>query len=173
MQRRNPVRCGLFVDAQNVASWPIRIDLARLKEVAPVLGQGQGVLETAVVVAALRPGENGKSSTYSFLVAARHLGYQVVSRWASYQEEGRWKGDVDALLGFWVAREVGRLGLHRVVLVTADGDYAPLMQILRHQGIETAVVGPKGATAADLLLATDSFHYAEDLDLSRDAEGTP
>ena len=49
-----------------------------------------------------------------------------------------------------------------VTLFAADGDFAPLIEILRDEGIRTEVVGPAGNTASDLRrLAYNYIDYNE------------
>jgi uncharacterized LabA/DUF88 family protein len=151
-------RVGLFVDAQNTGGWGLRPDLQRLREEAARLGSKPGTLEVAVVATAIRPAENGRCPAVSFLRRAKELGYRVEERWTVLREStGEIKADIDALLGFVLAEATLRHRLNRVVLVTCDSDFTPVVQRLGRQ-METVVVGPrKDLIPWELFIAA---HYA-------------
>lgn len=69
------------------------------------------------------------------------------------------KSIVDTALTFDICRAVFTEHFDVVVLVAGDLDYIPVVEGLDAVGVEVWVIGPDGATAEDLILATPHFCF--------------
>jgi len=69
---------------------------------------------------------------------------------------GRYRGNLDALIGYDIGRCSRSLGI--VIIVSGDGDFLPLVRRLRWQDKCVIVIGPDGdATNDDLKIEADRF----------------
>lgn len=60
-----------------------------------------------------------------------------------------------------------------MILVSNDSDYAPVLEQLRAQGVQTICIGPQGLMSPDLILHSDDFYYADDLKQRPAAQPSP
>ena len=91
----------------------------------------------------------------SFLEALRRSGFEVKTKQLAIREDGSAKGDwkveiaLDALLL--------EPKLDCVVIVSGDGDFAPLVQVLSVRGCRTEVVSFEQSTSNELMRGCDQF----------------
>jgi uncharacterized LabA/DUF88 family protein len=73
---------------------------------------------------------------YAGLYTARQAqGYQCVFKEVIYDGEGRAKGNCDADLVLMAARDYFERDVRRVILVSSDGDYTPLVRFWQEKGV--------------------------------------
>jgi uncharacterized LabA/DUF88 family protein len=153
----------VFVDQANVhgqeGAVGRRADLVRLTKYLAKGDEGRRLVD-AYVYAPL-PHENGDrvQRWHDFL---RHSGLQVVSKRAKKLPDGRVKADMD----MYMAMDALELGMtirpDVIVLVTGDGDMAPLALRLRRLGIRVEVASGTQALAAELKAASHGVVNLDD-----------
>ena len=159
------LRVGLFVDVANVYSSvkqvygpEVRTNYERLIKYA----QAQGHLSIAAAYCSL----GGNSNEYKFLMRLKFIGYsQVITRAVKQTPDGRMKANCDMEMAFAIGQAVLRHRLQKVILVTGDFDFHPIVEILEHQGVRVEVIGPDQCTAWELVVSAESFHYISELSL--------
>lgn len=159
------LRVGLFVDVANVYASvkqvygpETRANFERLIKYA----QARGHLSTAAAYCSF----SGNSSEYKFLMRLKFMGYsQVVTRPVKQTGDGRFKANCDMEMAFAIGQAVLRHRLQKVILVTGDFDFHPIVEILEHQGVRVDVIGPDQCTAWELVVSAESFHYLSELGL--------
>ncbi len=159
------LRVGLFVDVANVYSSvkqvygpETRANFERLFKHA----QAQGTLDIAAAYCSF----SGGNGEHRFLVRLKLMGYtQVVTRPVKQTGDGRMKANCDMEMAFAIGQAVLRHRLQKVILVTGDFDFHPIVEILTHQGVRVEVIGPDQCTAWELVVSAASFHHLSDLGL--------
>ena len=79
-------------------------------------------------------------------------GYELVFKDITYTSEGKVKGNCDADLVLRATRDVFELNPEAVVLVTSDGDYAPLIRFWKEKKIFCTIVSPSPVHKCSILL---------------------
>ena len=91
----------------------------------------------------------------SFLEALRRSGFEVKSKDLMPREDGAPRSDWKLEIGLDAVCLEPRLDC--AVLVTGDGDFVPLVQVLGARGCRTEVVSFEQCTSNDLMRACDQF----------------
>ena len=86
---------------------------------------------------------------YTFLQDA---GYALVFKEVIYDGDGKAKGNCDADLVLRAARDHYEQGVARVVLVSSDGDYTPLVKFWMEKGVPCTIVSPAAVEKCSVLL---------------------
>lgn len=167
-------RVGLFVDVQNiylsireVFGEGARLNFAKLIERAS--SQGEVVFSGAYT--SLGNLNNGE---HKFLIALKKLRYtDVVARPVKQLPNGELKGNADTEMAFCIGQAVIRHRLQKVILVTGDYDFYPVVERLQQQGIEVEVICPEQRTAWELIVAACRFHNVGELGLVDGTSGKP
>ena len=150
-------RVGLFIDASNINislrqtfGNDARLNYERLLATA----HEEGDVRTAATYYSL----NG-TGDQRFLVRLKHLGYEVRYRTVRASPNGNSKANADMEMAFSIAEAVYGRRLRKVLLVTGDFDFLPVVQRLVDRGVDVEVLGPEGCTAWELIVAASRFTY--------------
>lgn len=103
-----------------------------------------------------------------FFARLEAAGIEVITKVPKRFPDGTTKADMDMELGVDAMESAPHFG--RVLLVTADGDFVPLVAALRRSGCEVHLLSRRTCTARELLAAIgdECFH---DLDRALDSFG--
>jgi uncharacterized LabA/DUF88 family protein len=84
--------------------------------------------------------------------AMQNIGYTLVFKEVIYDGDGKAKGNCDADLVLQAARDYFEHGIASVVLVSSDGDYAPLIKFWLEKKVQCTVISPAPASKCSVLL---------------------
>jgi uncharacterized LabA/DUF88 family protein len=99
------------------------------------LGQKFGVTHAYIFI--------GMITEYTPLYAAlKKAGYELIFKEVTYKADGTPKGNCDADLVLKAARDHFEAGIAGAILVSSDGDYAPLIRFYQEKGIPTTIISP-------------------------------
>ena len=145
-------RIGVFVDVQNMfysAKYQYRskLDFSKLLEHA-VLGRD---LVRAIAYLIQTP----DIDQTNFITMLQGTGYEVRCKSLRVRADGTAKGDWD--LGIALDTITLAQKLDTIVLVTGDGDYVDLVNLLRSQGVRLEVLSFPYSTAEELKAAASEF----------------
>jgi|SRR3989338_4133100 len=79
-------------------------------------------------------------------------GYKLVFKDVVFDGDGRAKGNCDADLVVQAMRDYFERSVSSVVLVSSDGDYAPLVQFWIEKGVSYTVLSPASMNKCSILL---------------------
>jgi len=153
-------RVGVFVDVQNMyysarAMYESTVNFGRILEKA--VGDRKLIRAFAYVIKSEAPKEQG------FFEALERAGYEIRSKDIQVFGDGRKKGDWDVGIAVDAIKTADRLDA--VVLVTGDGDFAPLVIYLReNRGCRVEGMSFGRSTSAKLLEVLDN-HIDMDADV--------
>jgi uncharacterized LabA/DUF88 family protein len=156
-------RVGVFVDVQNMyysarAMYESTVNFGRILEKA--VGDRQLIRAFCYVIKSEAPKEQG------FFEALERAGFEIRSKDIQIFGDGRKKGDWDVGIAVDAIKTADRLDT--IVLVTGDGDFAPLVTYLReNRGCRIEGMSFGRSTSAKLLevldthidMDADSKHY--------------
>jgi uncharacterized LabA/DUF88 family protein len=150
-------RAAAFVDYHNTLHALRReghqIDLAALRD---YLGEGRHLVEAFLYIAT-HPLPERHGADLATLHRLRQHGFLVRSKMGQLLPNGRLKCDFDLEMALDVQEFAARTRPDIVVLVTGDGDFAPLVQRLRLQGIRVEVASTPGSVSASLRAMANDF----------------
>ena len=150
-------RVAVFIDYHNTLHALRRvgrqIDLVALRN---YLSEGRHVVETFLYVAT-HPTPDRQEADQATLHHLRQSGFLIRSRTGQVLPNGRLKCDFDLEMALDVQEFVARARPGIVVLVTGDGDFAPLAQRLRLQGIRVEVASVPGSISTALQAMANGF----------------
>ncbi|MFH1046695.1 MAG: NYN domain-containing protein [Patescibacteria group bacterium] len=84
--------------------------------------------------------------------ALQEAGFRLVYKEVVYGEGGMSKGNCDADLVLQVVRDYFEGQLKHAVLVSSDGDYAPLVRFLQDKNVPCTIVSPAVSAKCSVLL---------------------
>lgn len=156
-------RVGIFVDQSNVnASGGFNMDYTVLRDFALRGGSRAVHMNVYSSLDSVRlekdPALAGRVQGYHSAVKA--LGYNITVKMAKHFDEGDRvvvKSNVDMEIAVDVLEGAGRLD--RVVIITGDGDFAPLIKAARRLGVRVEVIAVDSCSA-DLREAADAVFNA-------------
>ena len=92
-------------------------------------------------------------------------GYKLVFKEVVYDGEGKAKGNCDADLVLYAARDYYENNIRSVVIVSSDGDYTPLVKFWLDKKVECTIVSPAPMKKCSILLKKTgaSIVYLEDV----------
>jgi uncharacterized LabA/DUF88 family protein len=82
----------------------------------------------------------------------------VKTGWLTGRGRRRRQKGVDIQIAVDMMHHAARANMHRAILFSGDGDFAPLVDALVDMGITTEVVADRRNTAAELVRAADNFN---------------
>ena len=148
-------RVGVFIDLQNIymcvirpTSEAIRVNYKALQDFL----RREGVQVKMVAFTRYDP---NNSDQVRFLDALAFMGYRVVAKPIKRMPDGSIKADMDIEMALEILSMAPHLD--EVVLVTGDGDFAPLVDTLSRMGKVVKVIGPDRFTSQDLIHSCDEF----------------
>ncbi len=150
-------RIAVFIDYHNTLHALRRvgqqIDLVALRD---YLAEGRHIVETFLYIAT-HPRPERQEADQTTLHRLRQHGFLVRSRMGQLLPNGRLKCDFDLEMALDVQEFAARVRPDIVVLVSGDGDFTPLAQRLRLQGIRIEVASVPGSISAALQASANGF----------------
>lgn len=155
------LRVGIFVDVQNIfyaaKQFNARLDFEKLLEVA--VGKRRLVRAIAYVVQSPEVDQSG------FISMLQQKGYEVKQKDLRLRSDGSAKGDWDMGMAIDIMDLVDRLDV--VALVTGDGDFVALVNLVKTIGPRVEVISFLHNTARDLVQSADLHIPVEEALLMR------
>lgn len=149
-------RVGIFVDVQNIfyasKQFHARLDFDKLLRVA--VGPRRLIRAIAYVV------QSPDVDQSSFISMLQQKGYEVRRKDLRQRSDGSAKGDWDMGMAIDIMRFVNTLDV--VVLVSGDGDFVSLVNLVKTIGPRIEVVSFLHNTARDLINSADNHIPIED-----------
>jgi len=145
-------RVGIFVDVQNMYYSARNIKKAKInyEQLMDFLLNGRCLIRA---VAYLLNKEDVDQK--SFIGALRNIGYDVRVKFLKMIGKGETKGDWKVELPLEVMAIAPKIDV--AILVTGNGDYAPLLDHLKKAGVRAEVAGFESNTSVDLVRGADEF----------------
>jgi uncharacterized LabA/DUF88 family protein len=148
-------RVGIFIDVQNVyylarECYGSRLDYKKLLE---AILRGRHCVKAVCYIV-----EAAETDQERFLKMLEACGYTVRKRPLIRRADGSAKGNWDVGIAVDVITLVDRNKLDVVVLVTCDGDFSDLVNVLKRKGLRVEVVGFPNRTAMSLQAAADEVY---------------
>lgn len=97
--------------------------------------------------------ENGSQRRFVDFLSAN--GYRVVCKDIQKHESGRIKADLDVEMTLDVYMMSEKFDV--VVLITGDGDFKRLVEVVQQKGVRVEIVGFGASTSSDLIAMADQF----------------
>ena len=158
-------RVGIFVDVQNVfyaaRHFNARLDFEKLLE--STVGDRRLIRAIAYVVRSPEVDQSG------FITMLQQKSYEVRQKDLRLRSDGSAKGDWDMGMAIDVINLADKLDV--VVLVSGDGDFVALVNLIKTIGPEVEVFSFPHNTARDLMQVADRYYPIEDGMLLRTFEG--
>ncbi|MCX7806713.1 MAG: NYN domain-containing protein [Planctomycetota bacterium] len=150
--RSFPQRIGVFVDVQNMfysakLLYQSKVDYGKL--LREIVGNRQLVRAIAYIVQKSDVNQSG------FHEALTRFGYELKIKELKVRPDNTTKGSWD--VGIAIDSLLLAPKLDTVVLVTGDGDFAPLVEALKAQGCRVEVVSFDRSTASELIKVADQY----------------
>jgi uncharacterized LabA/DUF88 family protein len=150
-------RLGIFVDVQNMfysakALHQSKIDYSKLLQ--EIITNRDPVRAIAYVVHKVDVDQS------SFTDALKRLGYEIKTKELRLRPDGTAKGDWD--MGIAIDTIGMAPKLDTVVLVTGDGDFVPLVEMLKAHGCRVEVVSFRRSTAVELIESCTQYTAIEE-----------
>lgn len=149
-------RVGVFVDVQNLfysarALHQGKMNFKKLLE--SIVGGRQ--LSRAIAYIVQKPDIDQSA----FIDALKRLGYEIKSKELRIRFDGTAKGDWDMGIAIDALAMASKLDV--VILVSGDGDFVPLVEMLKAQGCKVEVVSFEKSTSAELIKAATEYTAIE------------
>lgn len=144
----------MFVDVQNIyhTTGRRRVNYEVLKD---ILDNGNSVF---VAFKSYNPKDAGDNK---FIDALALIGYRVITKPIRELPDGIVKANMDMEMAMEILGQAPHL--EEIVIVSGDGDFAPLVNYLVGQGKYVILVGPEGFTARELIHLCHTFISLSDL----------
>lgn len=143
------LRVGIFVDVQNIfyaaKSFNARLDFEKLLELS--VGKRRLIRAIAYVV------QSPDVDQSNFISMLQQKSYEVKRKDLRQRSDGSAKGDWDMGMAIDIMRFVNKLDV--VVLVSGDGDFVPLIELVKTLGPRVEVISFTYNTARDLINSAD------------------
>lgn len=145
-------RVGVFVDVQNLfysarALHHGKINFKKLLE--SIVGGRQLTRAIAYIV------QKPDSDQTGFIDALKRLGYEIKSKELRIRLDGTAKGDWDMGIAIDALAIASKLDV--VILASGDGDFVPLVEMLKAQGCKVEVVSFEKSTNVELTKAATEY----------------
>ena len=148
-------RIGIFVDVPNImyAAERERVTLDFGKVLDFIIGSRELVRASAYAPISDDPDE--ELETQKFVQPFTDLGYRIVTKPLKRYSNGTIKANFDVELAIDVLTMSDRLDI--VVLLSGDGDFRRLVEIVASKGVRVEVVAFGNSTAAELRAVADEY----------------
>jgi len=150
-----PLRVGVFVDAANVE---LAIDRLRTRldwgKVLKVLTDGRRLVR-AMAYSPIHDDPTVSMETQRFVEPFLDKGYKIVTKPLKRFQDGTIKANVDIELALDIITMLDRLDV--VCLVSGDGDFQRLVEVVQSRGVRVEVVGVGTSVAGNLRNSADAF----------------
>jgi len=148
-------RLGIFVDVPNVMyaaeRLRVKLDFAKVLE---FLLRGRELVR-ASAYAPISDDPQARLETQKFVQPFVDIGYRVVTKPLKRFADGSMKGNFDVELAIDVLTMSDRLDI--VTLVSGDGDFRRLVELVQSKGVRVEVVAFGQSTAAELRAVADEY----------------
>jgi uncharacterized protein (TIGR00288 family) len=150
-------RVAVLIDVQNLYHSAKNLDGARVnvKEVLKTAVAGRKLIRAIAYVIHTETGEEK-----AFLEALTKIGIETKIKDLQIFPGGMKKGDWDVGIAVDAISLIPKSEV--MVLVTGDGDFVPLVEYLKHNGITAEVVAFRRSTSSKLAQAADKFYDLEE-----------
>ncbi|MBI4531374.1 MAG: NYN domain-containing protein [Candidatus Latescibacteria bacterium] len=152
----DPDRVGIFVDVQNIfyaaKQFNARLDFEKLLRTS--VGHRRLIRAIAYVIQSPEVDQSG------FITMLQQKNYEVKRKNLRLRSDGSAKGDWDMGMAIDMISLADRLDV--VVLVSGDGDFVSLVNLIKTMGPRVEVFSFLHNTAKDLMQAADSHYSIEE-----------
>jgi len=147
-------KIAIFVDVQNIY-YTTRDSFGRPFNYRlfwqEISAQGDIVIANAYAI------DRNDDQQHKFQKALKHIGFKVKLKPFIQRSDGTAKGDWDVGITIDVMETAAKVDT--VILLSGDGDFAMLLDKIKHDHpIDTHVYGVRALTAQALVNATDKYH---------------
>lgn len=146
------VNVGVFVDVSNLfysaRSMGVEVNYIRLLE---HITRSRHLIRASAYTG-IDP-ENGSQRRFVDFLSAN--GYRVVCKDIQKHESGRIKADLDVEMTLDVYMMSDNFDV--LVMVTGDGDFRRLVEVVQQKGVRVEIVGFGTSTSSDLIALADQF----------------
>ena len=147
-----PQRIGIFVDVQNIFYsakniFHSKINFKKLMDL--IVGNRQMIRALAYIVKRSDIDQSG------FIEVLTRLGYEIKSKELITRQDGTAKGDWD--MGIAIDSIAISEKVDTIVLVSGDGDFVPLVEMLKARGCRVEVVAFERSSSQDLIKSASWF----------------
>ena len=136
-----------------------KLDVLKLVQFLSNQSEGRELLEALVYAPIMQDNEEKATRWHDFL---RHHGLIVISKRAKRMPDGTTKANMDGLLTLDALELAISAKPEVIILVTGDGDFAPLAHRLRRWGIRVECAATSQALATELHSAVNGHIKLED-----------
>lgn len=145
-------RVGVFVDVQNLfySARALHHGKMNFKKLLETIVGGRELTRAIAYIV-----QKQDSDQSGFVDALKRLGYEIKSKELRIRLDGTAKGDWDMGIAIDALAIASKLDV--VVLVSGDGDFVPLVEMLKAQGCRVEVVSFEKSSAAELLTAATEY----------------
>lgn len=152
-----PARVGVFVDAANVELASDRLR-ARFdwRKILDMLTRDRQLIR-AIAYSPVHDDPGVSIETQRFVEPFLDKGYKVVTKALKRFQDGTIKANVDIEMALDVMEMLDRLDV--VCLISGDGDFQRLVEVVQSKGVRVEVVAVGNSTAGNLRKAAD--HYID------------
>jgi uncharacterized LabA/DUF88 family protein len=146
-------RLGVFVDVQNLfySAKTIHHSKINYEKLLQMIVKGRKLIRALAYIVQ----KEEDNSQQAFIEVLNRLGYEVKSKNLRVRPDGTAKGDWDMGIAIDTISLVDKLDA--VALVSGDGDFAPLVEMLKARGSRVEVYSFKESTSVDLMNAATSY----------------
>lgn len=147
-----PQRIGIFVDVQNIFYsakniFHSKINFKKLMDL--IVGNRQMIRAIAYIVKRSDIDQSG------FIEVLTRLGYEIKSKELKIRQDGTAKGDWD--MGIAIDSIAISEKVDTIVLVSGDGDFVPLVEMLKAKGCRVEVVSFERSSSLELIQSASWF----------------
>jgi uncharacterized LabA/DUF88 family protein len=164
------LRLGIFIDTANVSDRshknPTVLDYTKLK--AHILGNRR--LVHARAYCAVYDNYGLPIEKQKTVEPIWDRGFDIVTKPVKVFADGSRKADLDLTLTIDIVRRMGNIDV--LTLVSGDGDYVPLVDYVRENGIRVEVYSFVESLAKELRIAADEWHDLHSLKAVHATTGT-
>ena len=150
-----PSRVGIFVDAANIE---LACDRMRARfdwgKILRMLTYNRSLVR-AIAYSPVHDDPNVSIETQRFVEPFLDKGFKIVTKPLKRFQDGTIKANVDIELALDVITMLDRLDV--VCLVSGDGDFQRLVEVVQSRGVRVEVVSVGSSTAGNLRNAADAF----------------
>jgi len=145
-------RVGVFVDVQNLfySARALHHGKINFKKLLEYLVAGRE-LTRAIAYIVQKP----ESDQTGFIEALESVGYEIKSKDLKIRLDGTAKGDWDMGIAIDALAIAPKLDV--VVLVSGDGDFVPLVEMLKAQGCRVEVASFEKSSAVELINSASEY----------------
>lgn len=145
-------RVGVFVDVQNLfySARALHQGKMNFKKLLESIVAGRELARAIAYIVQKQDIDQG-----AFIDALKRLGYEIKTKELRMRLDGTAKGDWDMGIAIDALAMASKLDV--VVLVSGDGDFVPLVEMLKAQGCKVEVVSFEKSTSVDLIKSSTEY----------------